>query len=452
MKKKLIHLVYILLFLAICLTPAVGMAVLGPSEAVANELPVSKPKLVKPDGSINGKVPDQAEDYIAHRFAFRPSLVTWWAALNSGLLHTSVQEQVILGESGWLFYASTAEDYMGHCADAELLYRGAANLRLMQEYVQSLGAEFVFTIAPNKNSLYGEYMPREYPVGTENNAAAMEALLAEQGVSYGNLFSAFRNTDEALYFRTDSHWNGRGAALAADAILKQGGRPTAYYEGEFLAGQPHLGDLYEMLYPAGQETEADCVPAEGFTFQYATEPNGGNAIRFETDCAHGEGSLVCWRDSFGISLHPYLAQQFADAYFTRSAEYDMTLAAERNVDMVIIELVERELSRLWESAPKMPAPVREIRAERLESLTVQGACEEADEVLLQMTVCVENSLTDTLAPMYIQVGDAVYEACVFFEEGQRRCSVYVPIAAQGEPAALITEIDGSLTAYPVVLE
>ena len=294
-------------------------------------------------------------------------------------------------------------------------------------------------------------MPDYYPAGTQSNAALLGAYLADLGVGYADLFSAFRSEDDVLYFRTDSHWNGKGAALAADVILGQTSRPTEYYERPFSDGEPHLGDLYEMLYPAGRETEGDFVPQEGFSFAYATEPNGGNAIRFETTCTDGEGSLVCWRDSFGISLHPYLAQQFALGYFTRSADYDMTLAADREADVVVIELVERELSRLWEYAPVLPAPVRCVEAEAAEAC-VQGAYGEAAEGYVQLRIPVEDELTDGFSPVYVQVGDTVYEACVFFEEAQRIGSVYISEEQSEGAAALIAEKDGGLRAYPVILK
>ena len=45
MKNKMLHLLYIGLFLLICLTPFLGMLIFGPSEAAANEILASPPKL-----------------------------------------------------------------------------------------------------------------------------------------------------------------------------------------------------------------------------------------------------------------------------------------------------------------------------------------------------------------------------------------------------------------------
>ena len=49
MKKKTIELLFILLFLVLCLIPGVGMLIFGESEAAANEILTSKPSLTKRD-------------------------------------------------------------------------------------------------------------------------------------------------------------------------------------------------------------------------------------------------------------------------------------------------------------------------------------------------------------------------------------------------------------------
>lgn len=55
---------------------------------------------------------------------------------------------------GWLYFSDTLPDYMGQgMSDAELRYL-ANDLALMQEYIESQGKQFAFTIAPNKNSIY----------------------------------------------------------------------------------------------------------------------------------------------------------------------------------------------------------------------------------------------------------------------------------------------------------
>ena len=451
MKHKPFHLLYILLFLGICLAPFLGMAVSGPSEAAANEILANPPKLTLRDGSFNMGVADDTEEYIADRFAFRQELVTAWAKLNAKLLGTSVQEQVILGDADWLFYDSTKDDYMGICSDSERIAYGAANLALMEEYIHGLGGEFTFVIAPNKNSLYPQYMPTFIPNGSTSNAALLTEQLDALDVSYTDLFAAFTEQTEVLYFRTDSHWNGKGAALAADAILNTLHIPSEYFAEDFTLREAHKGDLYEMLYPAGKETENDYAPAKGFGFRYDTEPNGGNAIKFETSCDDGAGSLVCWRDSFGISLHPYLANRFEKAFFSRSSAYDLTEAAQREATAVVIELVERNLSQLWENPPMFPAPVRSIEVQQSANTPVPAEIGEETDALVQILVSADHSIADSGSLLYIAAAGQIYECCVVFDGDLRQGSAYISADLDPHTLSFIGQRDGQFTTYPITL-
>ena len=85
---------------------------------------------------------------------------------------------------------------------------------------------------------------------------ALYALLGEMGVSVSRSCAMYSSQEaEPLYFKTDSHWNAKGAALAADALLAALSRESDYFPGTVSAGNTHRGDLYEMLYPAGKELE-----------------------------------------------------------------------------------------------------------------------------------------------------------------------------------------------------
>ncbi len=345
--KYCAQIVLITLFLVLSLLPILGMFVLGETQASANEVLASKPALVGRDGSMNAKVLNDFSDYIADRFAFRKQLVTAWAKMNAALFRTSAEEQVVLGTDGWLYYTPTLDDYMGRAMSVEELEAAAAYLVSLQKEVESRGATFLFTIAPNKNSLYGGNMPSYIPENHYgSNAEWLKPYLEEYGVNYADLFSVFSEREEVLYYRTDSHWTERGAALAADTLLDAAGKTSSYFSGPFAAGEPHLGDLYEMLYPTGKGREDSLSYAPGFGYRLAGDPRGGNAMKIVSSCDGREGILLCWRDSFGISLYPYLADSFSEASFLRDTSYDLAKIDETGADVVILEIVERNLSQL----------------------------------------------------------------------------------------------------------
>ena len=355
--------IYITLFLAVCMVPALGMFVQGKVEPVGNEILQAAPKLTKGD-KFNTEVLVDTSDYISDHFALRRPLATLWAGLNAKVFNTSVEEQVMLGKDGWLFYTDTADDSMGVGLEDSLLRHAANNLALVQEYLEAEGMDFCFVMAPNKGSLYPEMLPGYVESKHGNaNASRLIPMLKKAGVNNVDLFSAF-DGKEILYYKTDSHWNSKGAALAADEILNSLGRDSNFYAGSFVTGDAHRGDLYEMLYPSGSFTEADIVPEKAFNFTSLKDTAGGNAININTENPAAEGTLFCWRDSFGISLYPYLAESFGKARFSRSTPYELPKAVELGADCVVIELVERTLNQLLGNCAVFPAPARDIEAQQ----------------------------------------------------------------------------------------
>ena len=425
MKKKIVSLVFTVIFLAACLVPSAGLLLGGGAKPGANEVQAAAPVLRAADGGLNGEYLSQWADYVGDRFFLRQECVTAWAELNAFVLRTSSARDVILGRDGWLYYAPTLADYTRSAPMTEReLWCAARTLYLLQEYAKSRGGSFLFAVAPNKNSLYDENMP-DYPRGEGvSDARALHALLREMGVAYVDLFEVFEAQDETLYFPTDSHWNGRGAALAADAVLAALGRDGGYFYGGFEPGE-HRGDLYEMLCPAGADTDLDWIYAPGYTF------TGGSAnpdsITIKTACATGSGSLLMFRDSFGRNLYPYLAESFSEAVFSRKNDYGPTAMADGSA--VVIELVERNLRYLNEYAPTLPAPVRKVGlAENALSVgSVELARKEGFEDYVNFSGQFDEAIPDADSPVWLLAGGTLYEA-VPQPEG---FSAWLPAGAAG---------------------
>ena len=361
MNRNIIYRLIIILFFLICLIPSLGMVVFGESDGAANETLAAFPSFRDKNGKPDSGYLTGISDWAADRFAFRQELITAWSGINSSLLKTSAEDKVIVGKSGWLYYSETLDDYMGIGIEDGKLEAVARNLSLMQEYVNSQGAEFLFTVAPNKNSIYPEFMPDYIPRAEgSGNAERLRPFFEKYDIAYADLFPAITGADEILYFKTDSHWDSKGAALAADVILSKLGRESSFSSSVFNDGDEHTGDLYEMLFPAGKYTEADRRYVPGFSFSTVKDPNGGNAINIESSCEAGSGRLMCWRDSFGVALYPYLAESFHDARFSRSAAYDLIRIEDEDTEAVVIELVERNIGYLLEYMPVYPAPERSL--------------------------------------------------------------------------------------------
>ena len=442
--KKLYSIVFIALCLAMCAVLSVGYGVKGPSAACANEVPAPKPVLMD-GGKLNDSYLSQLADYYSGRFFLRRELITAYAGGQTGLFGTYISDDVVSGKKGWLYYKSTLGDYRNDEGMTEReLYAAANNLALMQEYCESQGADFVFMAAPNKNTIYPQNMPfAGTPAGT-HDLDRLYALLDGMGVRTVDIAARFREESEVLYYAHDSHWTGRGAALGADLINEAFGRESDYFSGDFTRSQSHTGDLYEMLYPAGSDTELDFTYGDGLNFDYAK--NSGtrpDSITIRTS-GSGEGSLAAYRDSFGNSLYPYLADSFGKAYFSRSAVYDLTVIAGEEADAVLIELVERNLPYLVQNVPVFPAPVRENAFPGLEG-TIEISVSDGSKAMEGYVLVTGKAEADAESPVYLVADGCAYQCTLTENDG---FAAYVP--ADAAISGVAYAVDGSYVVNAVI--
>ena len=179
------------LCLALLLIPLAGMLLAGPSDAVSNERLAAKPRLMRA-GKLNPDFLSETADYFAGHFYLRPALITANRTVQAAVFRESASEDVVLGDGGWLFYADTLEDFQGtNPMTGRALFCAARNLALLQEFCAQQGTSFLFVCAPNKNTIYPEYMPGQYRKTEQvSDLDRLEQALTQQGVSFCDLREA----------------------------------------------------------------------------------------------------------------------------------------------------------------------------------------------------------------------------------------------------------------------
>lgn len=288
--KKGLYAIFTAAVLLLSVTLAAGIAIAGPASAGANEILAPQPKVLDREGKLNDGFLGEAAAWFDDHFFLRQEFISLNNWLSAKLFGVSEAKNVTLGRDGWLYYTPALADYTGTAAMSDGELRDAArNLELMAEFCREEGREFLFAIAPNKSSLYPEHLKGLEPGGGETNAQRLFALLEEKQVPYCDLFRLFREQEETLYFAHDSHWNSRGAALAADGINKAFGRESDYFSGGFTPAL-HSGDLYEMLYPGFSDGETDMVYSSPWAFSYVGEANRPDSINLLTAGSGKEAS------------------------------------------------------------------------------------------------------------------------------------------------------------------
>lgn len=423
--KNIGYALFVAAVMGICILPTIVMP-WQTVKSVGNEQLAAMPELLDEDGNFNTNVLTEFSNYFSDHFGFRHEMITLNDTLTGKTIRDIDSSSVLLGKDDWLFYKSTMDDYVGTAMfSPRQSYAAAHVLQLMQEYCEQNDIRFCFTVSPNKNSLYGNQMPERYTAAPTHNIELLEQQLKEQGVCYVDLFAPLSDTDEQLYYRLDSHWNMQGAQLAAQTLLKEleGGSQDfdALKTNDVTL---HTGDLYEMVYPSGQECESDAV--YDFSYTYDEKFRSAEDITIHTENPDAEGSIFVYRDSFGVNLHPFLAQSYQKACFSRNMPYRMSAVTAEQPDVLLVEIVERNLTWLLERAPEMPAPERSDVTASDSGTSVALTSKNGS---LEGYFCISGDLgqqtIDDETPIYIIAQDKTYEASPC-GTGEQPFTAYLP--------------------------
>ncbi len=456
MKKG--KLIYCILFFAICLCPSLGMLVTKQETSSENRQLSEFPSPKTEEGKINVEWLSQAGDYFQEHFAFRNELVTGNALLHGRLLETSTADGVIQGKNGWLYYKDSLNDYLGQdLLSDRSLFNIAHMLSMTQQALEEKGVNFLFTIAPNKNSLYGDNMPYydKLKVSGQTNRENLENWLKTEKVAYADLYQALMEEDEVLYHARDSHWNNKGAALAADVLMDALGKDHDSYEGEsYTVRRDYTGDLDTMLYPLASTADDEIYYDKETTYATVEEIQSNFDPRITTVNPVKEGSLVMYRDSFGNALLPYMADAYANAYFSRGIPYQLMDVETHSADTVIIERAERFLPEMSQFPPVLTA--KEISL--TEDQELQGSDGAVDVKIkpqgmtAQLSGRIKEGLLDTDSRIYLKVNGSVYEAFpmdvkVGENLDDNGFCLYLPselVAADGNDVEILIEKDNKI--------
>lgn len=423
--KGYLYYIYLAVVLGICLLPFIAAGVREDGGGNEDRAPAALPPLYDQEG-FNWNYLREAGKYFENHFAFRQELITMDSAVRTGIFNTSPVSDVIVGKNGWLYYTATLDDFQHNNAFSDrMLFNIAHNVSLMQQYTESLGKTFLFTVAPNKNSLYGENMPERFScrIAEQSNMERLRPWLEKEQVHYADLFGLFSSQDEILYYKRDSHWNQEGAVLVYNALLDACGKEhQTYRDSMCLVTEDYYGDLDRMLFPAGGKPEVYVRYIGGGEWAYRQGEDVEDLV-VVTECGQGSQNLLMYRDSFGNSLLPLMAGEFSQAVFSKKVPYAMTDLVTYAPDIVILEKVERHLQTLGRIAPVMGAP-EVVPGERLtaaDSGTELHVSKEGSYLKVSGTVDTQYMAVDSriFAEIRDADGSRVYEAfCVSTGEGE----------------------------------
>ncbi len=365
MNKKAAWVFTVLMFALFAIPGAASLFTAGDS----SETPPSLVEITESQKKANLEFPSQFDDYFSDNFGFRKQIVAADALARRSLLGQSSNEQVILGSNDWMYYSETLDSYTGAAAmDDRSLFRMSKTIELMDEYLRDYGVTLVFFSAPNKNSVYPEYMPltvyrNREPSNLDRLSQRMNGNSAYIDMK-SLLLDSKKNSTTPLYRRYDSHWNNVGALRAFEQLEANLNSRIAgfdyvnYADDVRVTETQSIGDISEMLLPdmGWTDTQYDLGLPQNYSFE--SPMNSEMDAEIKTVCSGRYYSAICYRDSFFNALIPVVSNSFQRVRYTRALPYDLTQAVNGGYHIAVIELVERNLNLLIENAPVSEAPVR----------------------------------------------------------------------------------------------
>jgi len=319
--------------------------------------------------------PSQFDSFVADHFGGREELVRAY-----NLLHikagVSPIERALVGREGWLYLEQT---YLGEANRGALPMDEAQMDALIdsfeqrRRYLEAQGRAFIVMPAPDKNSVFPEYLPRSLKkIGPSRFMQFLDAARAADipMVDVLGALETAKNAGEAIYFKTDSHWNCRGAWFAYQELMRTlrengyaGGTVLQESDMEFISPSPgyrtdivnNLLNLYGLveepfsyLCRVRDAPEITAMnPADGTPLDYAYWPPPGREHRvYRRTQPRDHSRVLVYRDSYANAMLRFLVHSFDEVIYAAPAAhlgFDPEDVKKYDPDLVIYEFVERAL-------------------------------------------------------------------------------------------------------------
>lgn len=368
--KSIKALIFIIIFFFISLIPLASMTFHKNPDSNENRVLQDMPQIMA-NGEFNKDFFSQMTNFFSDNFAYRVELVQLNELLYTSALKYSTNGKVIYGKDGWLYFNETINDYTGKTdMPQSKIERLVTVLSLESEYLDSLGIKYIFTVAPNKNMIYPEFMPGWFVKTTSNTVLGrLSDALKKSNVIYSDITAAIMKakTEEGiLYHKSDSHWNDLGARVGYNCLMKDIKSVFPDFVYNDLSSLKTVkttaaGDLEKMLFPLNKES------AEGYTSLNIEELYTAQTFFRSVEDANivttsdaNKYRILMFRDSFGNAIIPFISNNFGYAHYSKEYPVNFRNLEEHTPDVVVLEIVQRNIPKLIEKAPVMPGIERQI--------------------------------------------------------------------------------------------
>lgn len=302
--------------------------------------------------------PSDFDKWYGDNLPFRDAMGRAWAQFNYHILKDSTNDGVLFGEINgekdsdrWLFYNnindySPVKDAQGLTDYSQIEMDGmVAMMKKNTKAAAKHGFELYYLVAPNKESVYREYLPDS--VSFYDDYSRMDKFFKyANSVGISNLFYPKKELIMAkslgqIYFKQDTHWNELGAGIAFKEVLKKI-RSEWHYDFEYEFEQKKTeGDLAKMLKVSDYFTDQIVtIKHKSGSSGYNYDDYGDVSISHNSTAPINKKILIVG-DSFRTNISEFFYRTFSDCMLLHRRAYKPEMLEEYDADVVILEFVER---------------------------------------------------------------------------------------------------------------
>jgi alginate O-acetyltransferase complex protein AlgJ len=272
----------------------------------------------------------------------------------------SIFSNAIIGKEGWLFQTSESviQDYQNDIPMTEKqLAQLQQNLDEIAAIYEKQGTSLVVVIAPNKSSIYPDFMPAELQLMRPQSRfdQVVQYLTAHGKTQLLDLRQELiaDRKEQQVYFKTDTHWTEYGAYIAYRAILNalQPAHPELVPRALSDFKPVSMGmvsmDLAGLIGSVRMKEEKIVLTPklETQTTRHNIQTDDGRWITMSWSPNENLPKAVIYYDSFLYPIIPWFIDHFSKAtfipHYANTSTWNLSWVDQEKADVVIVEFAEK---------------------------------------------------------------------------------------------------------------
>lgn len=293
-----------------------------------------------------------------------------------------VCNNVIVGYDGYMFYGDTTDDFLGNGFLHGTVYKRALEtLKSANDWAESHGKKFYLVIAPNKNTVYPDYMPEGYTMASYRRYDQFIDLITDAGITAidlrGAMAQSVKNSPQKnLYYKYDTHWNNHAGFIAytetmkmiqkdyPNVVIHQKSEYQINYIETYMKDQAYYLGYYSYFKDYGPvytlksnktATLVNYVPRQGWgQFAFAYECTSGKDkgfcdklywLQYKNEYNTNAPNIYVLRDSYSIAMIPFLKDSFYTSTYNWSFSFESNKQdiIKSKADIILAVVAERNL-------------------------------------------------------------------------------------------------------------